>query len=193
MSGSSLARCLLAEEQSEVRPHNSEWDLTPLGLNVPQRWDEEETSKVEWVKRVRWCLCSEELKTKKVMTAIRVNALAYWGTATLEIAFFFFFCGGVMGEEYNNQAKEVISFDRVKCCTCPDYAAMTKWSARVQSISVSFGTDKAKRRATDHRTWVISPPCFRLAHLNELLMSSRAAHFPLRVLDIAPGLSSNYL
>lgn len=56
---------------------------------MQQRRDEEETLKVEWVKRVRWFLCSEELKTKKVMTAIRVTAFAYRDTATLEIAFFF--------------------------------------------------------------------------------------------------------
>lgn len=93
MSGSSLARCLLAEEPSEARPHNSELDLTPLGLRVPRRRDGEETSKEEWVKRVRRSLCSEELKAKKVMAAIRVNAFAYRGTATLELAFFIFFWG----------------------------------------------------------------------------------------------------
>lgn len=43
-----------------------------------------------------------------------------------------------------------ILVDRVKCCTCPDYSAMKKWSAPVQSISVPSGTDKNANLIVTH-------------------------------------------
>lgn len=81
---------------------------------------------------MRWSLCREELKTNKKQghDGREVTALARRVTATLETAF-----GGEVGDgggvgggggECNNQAKEVISFDRVKCYTCLDYAAVTQ-------------------------------------------------------------------
>lgn len=133
MSGSSLARCLLVEgrEQSSA----TQFWMSPSCLHAESNGG-----------RVRWSLCREEWKKKN--QNIRLLLLPARSRRLVDVHVCVMMMGGGTGNSIwgrggcDNQAQEVISFDRVKCCTCLDYRAMTKWSARGQSISVSFGTDK---------------------------------------------------